>query len=297
MIITISAIIIILLIWSLWISRGARSWRYRPHKAWSRIAYWAGDVYVLRYNFFGLFKIPFIAWGKHEDKVGYKEFLEALKLTKQGDILLATHDGYILSNSAIPGLFKHAAIITKTPEDLSQFELVEAISDGVVKRHPLYAKADDVIIVRPKNVTDADRKEAAEIAEKLVGCRYDSSFEFNIEEELERISDSATDDYVAENARELHTAEENFKQDYDIAFSCTETVATAWWKHRRVLGISRKKVRGRECIVADQFVNRDMEVIWTNVEPEYAKKKNLPEEGVREIEHYWEDKIKTSLSN
>jgi len=302
----------IFVFWFLWISRGTEdadpnTFSYRLHRAWRRIAFWAGDVKVLHNDFFGIIRIPWLTWDAHGYRVGHEELLGACKLLKPGDIMLATKEGYLFSNWAIPGCFKHAGVIVceadraytiKTPLDLdSRFErgslvidptsvkLVEAVSEGVLMRHPEYARADRMIFLRPKDLPESDGVRAAEMAKKLVGCQYDASFNFNIESEIERFEGEVKQEDVAELIR----SRQNVQAEYDMAFSCTEVAATAWWHQRRQLGIVRIKSRGRVIIVADQFVNRSFMVVWTNVKVDEAKKLGLHEEGLRELEVYWQE--------
>jgi len=305
---------VLLLAWFWYISRGTsdadpNTLAYRLHRAWRRLAFWAGDVRFDWQWYFGVVPLPLVSWTHHEYGVSHEAFLSAMRAFQRGDIILATKFGYIFSNSAIPGCFKHAAIVEKEPSrspvsfsdgslttvaDLADVRLVEAISEGVVRRHPQWARADLMVVVRPKYARDSDRKEASRIAGKLVGCRYDANFDFNIDEELKHIRETRviSDGELEEDKTELRRANANVKAEFDMAFSCTEVVATCWWHMRRRLGISRKKVRGRMCITADQFVNRDFHIVWTNVSAETARANGLHEEGVRELENYWKHHTK-----
>jgi hypothetical protein len=319
-------LLLLFFVWLWWILRGTadadqQGLKYRLHRAWRRIAFWAGDVYVIWYFKF----IPWFAWNHHEYGVGYEELLKVMRDLEPGDVMLATKDPYPLSNLAIPGCFKHAGIIVKGPHkilpenrlkvagetdppdtaycfDPSYVSLVEAISEGVVRRSPLWARADKMIFLRPKHVRDKCREHAVSIAMKTVGSKYDASFKFDIEEELKWM-DEEEDAYRAMDhpitgisrsrdleALELARAMANIGAEYDMAFSCTEVVATSWWFRHRQLGIYRKRVRGRECIVADQFVNRDWHVVWTNVKAEEAEKAGMGEEGVTQIKEYWKQR-------
>ena len=302
-------VLVLFILWFLWISRGTEdadpnTISYRLHRAWRRIAFWAGDVKVLHNDFFGIVRIPWLTWDAHGYRVGHEELLEACKLLKLGDIMLATKEGYIFSNLAIPGCFKHAGVIVcdahraytfkrllngegnEVVIDPTPVRLVEAISEGVVIRHPAYARADRMIFLRPNYLTDADGVYAAKMAMKMVGCKYDASFNFNIESEVEHFAAAGLAEQQEDTA-ELIRSRQTVKAEYDIAFSCTEVAATAWWHKRRDLGISRIKSRGRLVIVADQFVNRSFQVVWTNVTVDEAKRFGLHEEGLGELEAYW----------
>lgn len=271
------------------------SWAHMSHRIWRRIAFWAGDVRV-DWQWYFFIPFPLISWTHHEYAVTYEELLSVCQLLQPGDIALITKNGYVFSNLAIPGCFKHAGVITSGPMrimcdsrgDPTFVRLVEAVSEGVVRRHLLWARGDLMIFLRPKAVSHSDCEEAVRIANMIVGCRYDASFDFNIETELK---------HMGVNMRAIHDEERynlerskaNFQSEFDVAFSCTEVVATAWWHKRKQLCIVRQRVRGKLCIVADQFINRSFQVVWTNVTVEQARKAGLGEEGLRELEIYWSD--------
>lgn len=303
---------IVAVAWLLWISRGTddadpNTLSYRFHRAWRRIAFWAGDVRLDWQLYFGVIPFPLISWTHHEYAVSPELLLNTCKVLRRGDVMLATKFGYIFSNMAIPGCFKHAGIITDECVegarvlgldengqpftgrvlDPTEMRLVEAISEGVVRRHPLHARGDCMIFLRPKHMTDRERDKAASTADKLVGCKYDASFNFNISEELSYLDESVSKEELDYSTAILRRAEMNHRAEYDLAFSCTEAVAAAWWFRRRQLGIARKLVRGRMCITADQFVSRDFSIVWTNVTVKEAEKAGLHEEGLRELEAYW----------
>lgn len=313
------AVAVLFIAWFLWISRGTKdadkdTLTCRLHRAWRRLASWAGDVHVSWQWYFGVVPLPLVSWTKHEYAVTHEMLLAASKLLQPGDIILTTKKGYLLSNSAIPGVFKHAMIISAGPGkhhvindlrrsdgsgydtvyekliyDVSVTRVVEAISEGVVMRHPQWGRADYMIFLRPKHMEHYERLRAADTAKRLVGCRYDVTFKFNIEAELELLNGETRKmdrEHFQEEVDELRRLEANHQGEYDIAFSCTEAVAAAWWFRRKQLGIFRKHIRGRKCIIADQFVNRDMEVLWTNVPSSVARKEGMHEEGLRELEAY-----------
>ena len=292
-------------VWFLWISRGTNdsdpnTLEYRLHRAWRRIAFWAGDVHIIHYNFFGVINMPWPAWGKHTPRVSPETLLEKLKLVEAGDVFLGTHEDASISNLGIPGVWKHAGVVCHGPDcvnsnhrricDVSVIRIVEAVSEGVVERHPEHTRCDRMIYLRPKGVSEADVDRFKTIIHKLVGAKYDASFKFNMEEELKWLKDTTPDvDKAVKDEAELKRAVQNHRGEYDMAFSCTETVATAWWHKRHDLRLYRKKSRGRMVIVADQFVNHGWDIIWTNIKPDEGKKMGLHEEGVSMLEDYWKD--------
>lgn len=284
-------------------SRGVYS---RLHRAWRRIAFWAGDVKRIHH-------FPFITWSHSDYDISYESWLEAIKHARPGDVGLATKNGYFLSNSAIPGVFKHALLFTKGATcieignrllcDVSDARIVEAISEGVVQHHPLHARGDAIIILRPKGAKEWDIEQALERAERIIGCDYDANFDFDVEVELEELarakrvakvlpSADSISRRLDEAAKDLQVTALNVKAEYDAAFSCTEVVALCWWHWREQLRIYRKPLRGRMAICADQFVNHGFEVVWTNVSVDHAIKGGMHEEGVELIREYWNLRLK-----
>lgn len=291
-----SFLFLLLMLLLFWLSRkgnGVSQGTYgRGQRLWRRLAFWGGDVCYMRH-------FPWITWDKHGYDVSPEELLEGLKVVKAGYIGLATKKGYFISNMAIPGLFKHAFIFVNSPYecthgiDVGAMRIVEAVSEGVQEWHPLNARADYMVFLRPR-VGDEQRLKAASVAKKMVGCDYDAGFNFDIEEELKHFKDTniLPKDKLVGEEQELKTHVENLKSSYDMAFSCTEVVAAAWWHCRNELHVFREKSRGRSVIVADQFMNMSFEVVWTNVTPEVADRCGLHEEGLEMIQTYWNKKKK-----
>ncbi len=284
---------VLFLVWFFWVTRhggeaDGRGAYNRLQRGWRRIAFWAGDVCVM-----GSF--PWVTWDKHGHRITEEEWMDAVALMRPGDVILTTHEGYIFSNSAIPGCFKHAGFIAAGPVrgdpeliDIRPARLIEAVSAGVKKWHPARARADRAIILRPKNVTQADIDRAVAVAERIVGCDYDAGFKFNIEAELKELKRISQIDAerAAKDEKELKTAQTNVCAEFDMAFSCTETVATAWWHKRHDLQLYRNPSRGRNVIIADQFVNYGFEVVWTNVTGDQAKALRMPEQGEELIREF-----------
>jgi hypothetical protein len=280
----------------------------RLQRGWRRIAFWAGDVCVIGH-------FPWLTWDKHGHRVSEEEWMDAIALMKAGDVILTTHEGYFLSNSAIPGCFKHAGVISKGSRlsvgdhvsDIRAARLVEAVSSGVMEWSPMRARADRMIVLRPfassgasklPTITQADVERAVKTARRIVGCDYDAGFKFNIEDELAELRGISKIDAerAAKDEREIKTAAVNVCAQFDMAFSCTETVATAWWHRRHDLRISRRKARGRNIIVADQFVNRGFAIVWTNVKADEAEALGMEQEGVDMLTDYWKEHTPESVA-
>jgi hypothetical protein len=246
------------------------------------------DLYR-KFIFFGgdirkLSTFPWVTWAKKEHLVHYEELVPALNLIEYGDIGLHRDRGY-LSNVAIPGFMKHAWIHTEA--GLYNPRIVEALSEGVVKRHPLYPLYSDyTIILTPRDkVEDRHRRGACLKANQIVGRPYDHNFRFNIKEEIKYYEGAEP---IGDLERDLDKAG-NILHKYDIAFSCTEVVAYAWWHLREQLGIYRDKYRGKPVIIADTYMNRNWKIRWASesVTIDVAERLGLHEEGLSLVEE-WE---------
>jgi hypothetical protein len=262
------------------------------------MVFWGGDVRLLD-------SFPYITWDVHEHLTDYDEAMQALPLIKAGDIGLHRDCGY-LSNLAIPGFMKHAWVHIDSPitsgirtaenlegiaHDTTKMQIVEAISEGVVKRHALFPiRSDYVIILRPKDATQDEINKAVRNANKIVGCRYDASFKFDIEDELKMLGTRGPGDLLktAEDKLELDRIRTNTIAEWDGGFSCTETASFAWWHKRRKLQLFRTTARGKQVILADQFINDGFEIIWMSdsITEEVATLYGLGEEGLELIKEY-----------
>ena len=271
---------------------------------WRKGVFLAGDIRRLSHW-------PFLTWAKDEHKVSYEEALGALPLIRYGDVGLHRDRGY-LSNLAIPGFMKHAWIHVLDanvdrnlygPVD-EYYQIVEAISEGVVCRSPLYAmRSDYVIVLEPKSIgryfvsstmpeiadrmsserADEFRKGACLKARRMVGMPYDHRFEFNIDEELKYYQ--TTGDRMSSFPRNYLQAAANQFRRYDIAFTCTELVAYAWWHLREQLGIERRTKYGKRVILADDFINENWRIRWASesVTVDVAASMGLHEEGIEMV--------------
>jgi hypothetical protein len=203
--------------------------------------------------------------------VTYEEITESLHLLKPGDIGLHREWG-AFSNLAIPGFMKHAWIHTDCSPDLAKHRIVEATQEGVLPKHAIIPmRSDYTAIVRPQNVSEIDCGLAVRKAMKIVGCKYDADFNFNIEEEIEHLKDHVR----------------NLKK-FDKAFSCTEVVSFSWWHCREQLRIYRSLHRGKQVILADDFLKRSFEIVWLSdsVTVDSARREGLHEEGLMMVQEY-----------
>jgi hypothetical protein len=254
----------------------------KKHSLWFRLkrklVFFFGDLRRIQC-------FPWITWDVHKKMVNYHEALKGIKKAKAGDIGLHRDKGYF-SNLAIPGFLKHAWIHITDGTDLEHAEIVEAVSEGVLKRHALYpVMSDFAIILRPPNVDEKDIKRAVRFANKLVGCEYDVDFEFDIEQVHEKMA--KVDDDAREGKEEFHTSRDNLKERYG-SFSCTEVVSFCWWHRRRKLQIGREEYAGKEIIKPDSLI-RGFQIVWASKQttPEMARKYKVPEVIVQKLEDYW----------
>lgn len=245
---------------------------------WKKLVFFAGDI--RRLNSF-----PWVTWAVHEHQIDYDEVLEVLPLIKYGDIGIHRDSGY-LSNIAIPGFMKHGWM--HVDDGMEQPGIVEAISEGVVMRSPIYPIFSDyTIILSPINVTDEERKGACKKAKNIIGEDYDVNFEFDIEEELRYYTGTHKED-AKEDLYEI----QKYRKKYDHAFSCTELVSYSWWHKREELRLYRKERKGKSVIIADDFLNGGWDVKWLSksVTPGVANRYGLHEEGLSMIEEYLANK-------
>jgi len=142
------------------------------HRIKEKVVFFLGDIRRLR-------TFPWVTWANEDKRISFEEAMEGVRIAQPGDIGIHLDEGF-LSNFAIPGFFKHAWIHV-APETV-----VEAVSEGVIRRHALYPiHSDFTIILRPPagTVTPKDVELAVKYAERIVGCEYDADFSFDIEEE------------------------------------------------------------------------------------------------------------------
>jgi hypothetical protein len=292
-----SAAAVALLAWLLYVTRSGgdydRKVRTRLHRAYRRLVFWLGDIRRIGH-------FPWITWDVHQHGVEYDEALSALPHVRPGDVGLHLDRGY-LSNMAIPGFTKHAWIHVDGPArftgadgvertDVTGMQIVEAVSEGVVRRSALYPiRSDYTLILRPRDASREEIDHAVEKAKRIVGCQYDADFKFDIEEELEHFGAPGENrSEVDEDLRELDVVSTNLGAEWDGGFSCTETVSFAWWHKRRALRLFRKPARGKMVILADDMINNGFEIVWLSesVTPEFARKRGLGEEGVEMIREF-----------
>lgn len=232
-------------------------------RIWTKIVFKVGDIRRISH-------FPFITWDTTHCEMDYSEATEALRLIKPGDVGLSRHSLF-LSNVFLPGCFKHAFFL------FNSNTTIEAVSEGVLKRHSLYpVYTDYCIILRPKSLNDEELLKAIIKAENAVGREYDAHFAFDMEKYVKELEDK-------EAVRDHMT-------DYNYKFSCTELVSASYYHVKDKLRLYRKKYKCHNVIHADQFVNNGFEIIWcsNSMTAEKAIELGMHEEGVAMIQKYWE---------
>ncbi|HOX08239.1 MAG TPA: hypothetical protein PK280_17730 [Planctomycetota bacterium] len=286
---------VLLLVWFLYITGSGgdhdRGPKTRLGRAWRRIVLWGGDVRKIGH-------FPWVTWDVSEHLVEYEEAVSALPFIRPGDVGLHRERGF-LSNLAIPGFMKHAWLHMNGPQrfgipggkqlcDTGAMEMVEAVSEGVLRRSALHPiRSDYTIILRPKDVSPASVRWALEKSRRIVGCQYDTDFRFDIEEELTHFQSDAVPSEAdfARRRAEMEAFLDNLRAEWDGGFSCSEAVSFAWWHEQKKLNLYRQPMRGKQVIPPDAFLNRGFEIVWMSesVTPELAAKLGLGEEGVQMI--------------
>jgi hypothetical protein len=245
-------------------------------KLWTDLVFFCGHLHLTD-------KFPGFAIGEREKFIAFDEITrECIPNIQFGDIGLHRDWGY-LDNLVIPGFMKHAWIHTE--DGTADPRIVEAVSAGVLHRSsfvPIYS--DYAMVLRPKGVTEEQRKGACLKAKQIIGDRYDVNFKFDIEKEIEFYSGKEKDQAL----NDLNLAAEQLK-NYHPAFSCTEVVGYCWWHMRELLRIYRIEHLGKKILIADEYINRSWEIIWASKSctVKAAQEMGLHEEGVSMIEDYW----------
>jgi len=230
-------------------------------KLWRNCIFFVGDI--RREHCLGG-----LAWGRFHHYIDYAEAQYGNTFAKPGYIGLHRNRGDA-SNSAITGFMKHAWIWINTNE------IVESVSEGVVKRHPFHALMSDYVVILKPIVSINARQTAVQRALLMEGAPYDDTFTFDLEKENEIFKDKET---ALANMRE-----------YGLGITCSEGCALAYVGYRHELGLYRTKLGKRQVILPDAFLSTHFEVVWASKEttPENAKLLGLQEEGKIMLQLYW----------
>ena len=217
------------------------------HILFRKIVFWVGDVRRLR-------TLPWVTWDVSQHRIELDEVLrEALPRLQIGDIILHRDEGY-LSNLFIGGFLIHAGIY------VGDGYVVEALSEGVTKRHAAHIlHSDYAMILRPKFDTACEYEDAildaSRWAEKCVGCEYDALFTFDVEVERKAI---------------------DLGLKGDVYLACTEVPLLCYAPHREKLNIKTKRNitamtralswfglnTGADIVDADMYVTANFDIVW-----------------------------------
>jgi hypothetical protein len=286
----ISLIVISLFFFSIWwLVKIILSPELKYHSFWykvkAKIIFWAGDVRLLN-------SFPWITWASINHNITLRQARDASSICRPGDIGLHRDSGF-LSNLCIPGCFKHAWICVE------DHYCVEAMSEGVIKRDEMVPLVSDyAMILRPRDVSEAEIQEAVMRANMLVGSDYDANFNFDFETEnanlfpqntrslfgwaTANIVHRATRDFQGPAATNLTTGKPH------MAFSCTEVAGFSWYHKAQELNIVRNIYAGRPAIIADDFLKMNFDIVYANPDLtlEWAKANGMHKEGLRKIAEY-----------
>lgn len=228
-------------------------------------------------------KLPWFTTGTRTNLISAHEALEAVSVAQFGDVGLHRAIG-LFTNIVIPGAMKHSWLHTddsNTSTGVAGSTIVEAVSEGVMLSNALHPYLTDyAILLRPKNVTEEQRKGACRKAKSIVGAAYDTKFKFNIEHELQFYE--PTDEADKKLASLALDASEEALQKWNLAFSCSEAVAYCWWHRRKELSIYRQKFLGRDVILPIDYMHQDFDIVWCSKSwtLDVAKSQGLNEEGL-----------------
>jgi hypothetical protein len=222
---------------------------------------------------------PFgFAWGKYEHLIDYDEASIASWVGSMGYIGLHRNRGDF-SNKAITGFMKHAWLFD------GNHNIIEAVSEGVLDRHPFHALLSDYVVILKPVVCEKAMMEAVKRGKWISELKlpYDDHFRFDLEIEESLFAD-----------KEIALA--NMRQ-YSLGVSCTELVALCYVGHRRELGLYRTKAGSRQVILPDAYLSTHFEVVWASkhTTPDNALMLGLHEEGCSMLREYWEQREKGGI--
>lgn len=233
----------------------------------------------------GRWPMPF-GWQPADPKITLNEvILEALPLLQPGDVILHRDEGFF-SNLFIGGVMIHAGLY------VGGGQLVEAISDGVVKRHAAHILHSDLAcILRPK-LDYADKAKAMAWSEKIIGFPYDYLFDFN-----------------GKWGRDMIIQHGIRSREKGVRFACTEVPYFCYLEKTADLKIFRRKnvnvvtrmlsllgMRPGSVVVdADMYFKSDMELVWcsSTMTPAYISKcygGAIDEAYAYKLDKWWKDK-------
>lgn len=256
-------------------------------RAFRWVVFWVGDTRKISH-------FPWVTWDVHEHKIDLNEvMLEALPLLRPGDIVLHRDDGF-LSNLFIGGAMIHAGLF------VGGQQIVEAVSDGVIKRHAGHILfSDRACILRPRLPEEKREQAVAEavaLAEKIVGFPYDILFDFN-------------------GRRERALVEQHGKDAVKkgVRFCCTEVPYFCYGAYTKDLRIVRRRnvslatkllsllglSPGKAIVAADMYFTANFDLIWCSrhFTVDWCRKRRASQGMLEAVAAYWDGPRPASPEN
>lgn len=125
-------------------------------------------VFNTRYSKYPMF-LQYVP-GTH--KVTGKDYLESKSKLLPGDIILRGHDNYI-SKFFIPGKYSHSGIYLKNDQIIHSIVKTGVIEDNLID----FMRCDRLMVLRCNDSNFVNK--ALDIAQKLIGSKYDNELEDN----------------------------------------------------------------------------------------------------------------------
>lgn len=288
----------------------------RMFRFFRRLVFVFGDFHLLFENvreFIDTFPLC-VGWKKKEHKIEDNTIIkEVVPKLQCGDIILHRDSGY-LSNIFIGGNLIHAGIVV-LGDDGKPDQIVEAISNGVVKRHVTgILRSDYAVVLRPKFNNSKDVIDSQSyiqwLAPNLAGFKYDCLFRFSDSDDIMTIEEALKADqhcsYVnGKSGKFLYPQNrlDNIKKDGIIRLCCTEIPYCLYYKYKDQLGIDLKNSKsfltkflhfigieaGETKITADMYVEANFDIIWASdsMTPEWCEKRKMSPKYILKIREYW----------
>jgi hypothetical protein len=206
---------------------------------------------------------PWFSFGTHPHGIPIDEVMTALSRAQYGDVGLHRDRGFF-SNLTIPGAMKHAWIHTHDINDAVGRNgglITEATAAGVLSKHALIPYLSDyAILLRPRGLTEQQRRGACIRAQQIQGADYDVNFEFDLEDQA-KFYENPENLQAAAVEGKTHAA---MLRRWDRSFSCSEAVAYCYWHVRETLRIYRRPVMGRQAILPQDYLGFEFDIVWAN---------------------------------
>jgi hypothetical protein len=232
---------------------------------------------------------PFIlTWDVSIHNIDYNEIMfDAVPDLRLGDILLHRDEGF-LSNWFIGGAMIHAGVY------VGDMQLVEAVSEGVLKRNVIHLlRSDRACILRP-NLPNEAKDEAIGWAEKIVDFEYDVLFDFNGTEERY---------LIGKHGKEA--------KNMGVKFCCTEVPFFCYLRYAEDLKIERRRNvsfitkllsliglhPGQVVVDADMYGAADCELIWCSryMTSGWCSAMKMNDKFAMKVSEYWVKNGKRTL--